>query len=79
MAGSDPILGMCITPKSLWASEVAPVHEGTGWLTAGLVFAAFFTTAFPRMPFWQILPEVTGSFCHGSEIQRSQHVSTQIS
>ena len=27
MDGSDPIWGVCITPKSLRASEVAPVHS----------------------------------------------------
>lgn len=63
MAGSDPILGVYITPKSLWASEVAPVHEGTGWLIAGLVFAVFFKVIFgpcilanSARTHWQFLP-----------------------
>jgi hypothetical protein len=58
MAGSDPILGAYITPKSLWASGVAPVHEGTGPTHRRFVFAAL------SKP--ELLPELSGKSCQNS-------------
>ena len=64
MAGSDPILGVCITPKSLRASEVAPVHEGNADFIVGSFFAPFSRINFcpcvladPARKRWPFLPD----------------------
>ena len=69
MAGSDPILGVCITPKSLRVLEVAPSMKAQ---------AESITTSFCHIlkinsarAFWQILPELSGYFCQKTQLRRS--------
>ena len=65
VAGSDPIFGVSITPKSLRASRVAPGHCEL----ASLSPVRFCRVSHKRVLAnirWQLLPEPSGKFCQNS-------------
>src|SRR5258708_38427891 len=73
VAGSDPIFGVAITPKSLRASGVAPGHGQLASLSPvcflprlSRTSACQHSLAILARTFGQILPELAGSSCHRS-------------
>src|SRR5258708_31789858 len=71
VAGSDPIFGVAITPKSLRASGGVPGHGELASLSPvrflprlSQTSACQHSLATLARTFGQILPELAGSFCH---------------
>jgi hypothetical protein len=65
VAGSDPILGVSVTPKSLRVSGVAPGHCELASLSPVRFLPRISQGVLVNIR-WQLLPEPSGKFCQNS-------------